>query len=96
MQNLGGQVGGVGFCAGELGAESFQLTPTWVTHRLFISQSLDMGDVVGELVGMGFLQNRAEKAVFMTKRKGLQPALDWYAQQALICIILYEQDSRLH
>ena len=39
-----------------------------------------MGDVVGELVGMGFLQNRAEKAVFMTKRKGLQPALDWYAQ----------------
>jgi hypothetical protein len=36
-----------------------------------------MGDFINELVGMGFPQNRAEKAIFFTKRRGVQQALDW-------------------
>ena len=38
----------------------------------------NMEGFVNELVSMGFPQNRAEKAVFFTKKKGVQPALDWY------------------
>jgi uncharacterized UBP type Zn finger protein len=30
------------------------------------------------LLSMGFLQNRAEKAIFLTKNKGVQEAIDWY------------------
>ena len=39
-----------------------------------------MGDFINELVGMGFPQNRAEKAIFFTKRRGVQQALDWYVK----------------
>lgn len=38
-----------------------------------------MDAIVNEIVGMGFAQNRAEKAAFFTKKAGVQQALDWYA-----------------
>lgn len=53
-------------------------------HCAMDAQPMNISDpamdaIVNEIVGMGFAQNRAEKAAFFTKKAGVQQALDWYA-----------------
>lgn len=37
-----------------------------------------MSDFLKELLDMGFPENRARKALFLTNNKGLAEAIDWY------------------
>lgn len=37
-----------------------------------------MSELLQELLEMGFPENRAQKALFLTNNKGLSEAIDWY------------------
>jgi uncharacterized UBP type Zn finger protein len=57
---------------------SFKTALTRIVHEDSILKMSSRDENLAMLLSMGFPQNRAEKAIFLTKNKGVQEAIDWF------------------